>query len=254
MRNTFLLFFLTPLSIVAQAIDWDHTIITEDYSIYTSKNDPAILQIHPYLDQGIDFVTQFLRVKFKKKVNVYLFPDRDLMDQQWQQAWGYPGFKSECWMVGSGLESRLDLLSPTVWSEQACEHDPNDTLEIKRLIIHELTHVLHSDCNRSSAFDNIDNIDWFVEGLATYVSGQLDKERISRMIAYIKETGGPTELSQFWAGEHKYGLSGSLVAYIDTAYGRKILSQLLEFNKLADILQTLSLTEAELIEQWKKSL
>lgn len=223
----------------------------EGYTLHHDAADSQAVPIQEYTEMGIRELERFFGKKFKNHVNVYLFKSREELDKQWQNAWGIPGFKSECWMVGSGLASRLDLLSPVAWKEQACEHDPNDKVEIKRLVYHELTHVLHSDYNRSGEFDNINNIDWFVEGVATYSSGQLDAERYGDMIQYVKQTGGPGALSEFWKGQHKYGLSGSMVSYIDKTYGRALLSQLLEYNDVKDILSDLKITEKQLIVEWK---
>lgn len=224
------------------------------FSIYYNTEDSSATQIREYVEEGIGDIEKFFGLKFKNPVEVYLFRTREQLDKQWQTAWGMPGFKSQCWMVGSGLASRLDLLSPSAWKEQACEHDPEDQVEIKRLVFHELTHVLHSDYNRSREFDNINNIDWFVEGLATYASGQLDAERFDDMVGYVKETGGPGQLSEFWKGQHKYGLSGSIVSYIDKTYGRTLLSKLVEYNDVKDILSSLKLTEEELIRAWKEQV
>ena len=57
--------------------------------------------------------------------------------------WNLPDFQSECWMIGSGMAHRLDFLSPRVWKTQACEHDPDDEVEIRQLLTHELVHVYH---------------------------------------------------------------------------------------------------------------
>ncbi len=226
----------------------------DGYTLYFDKGDGSQPNVQNYLNSGIKGISAFFNKEFKKEIDVHLFHTRKKLDAQWQKDWGMPGFKSECWMVGSGIASRLDLLSPSVWKKEACEHDPEDQVEIKRLVFHELTHVLHSDYNRSPNFDDIDNIDWFVEGLATYASGQLDEDRFNPMAKYVIETGGPKQLSEFWKGEHRYGLSGSIVAYIDKTYGRRTLSELMEFNHLVDILNRLNLSEVELIEAWKGSV
>ena len=224
------------------------------YSLHFDKSDPSVNMINNYVEQGLDIVSSFFNKEFKNPVHVYLMPSRDALDTQWQKAWNMPSFKSQCWMVGSGVESRLDLLSPAVWGTQACEHDPNDEEEIRKLIYHELTHVLHSDYNISPSFTDINNIDWFVEGLATYVSGQLDPERLLAVIDHVRNTGGPTKLSMFWKGEHKYGLSGSMIYHIDSKYGRETVSELLRYNDVDDILEILNTTEQELIDDWRKTL
>lgn len=51
----------------------------------------------------------------------------------------------------------------------------------QQLITHELVHVYHGQLNASPDFSNVEGIDWFVEGLATYASGQCDSLRISEI-------------------------------------------------------------------------
>lgn len=254
MKRLYFLFAVLPLMSFAQDATLTSRLSGEGYTLHYDATDTQAVRIQAYAGMGIKELEGFFGKKFKNQVNIYLFKTREQLDKQWQNAWGIPGFKSECWMVGSGLASRLDLLSPAAWKEQACEHDPNDQVEIKRLVYHELTHVLHSDFNRSREFDDINNIDWFVEGLATYASGQLDEGRYGDMAQYVKQTGGPGALSEFWKGQHKYGLSGSIVSYIDRVYGRALLSRLLEYNDVKDILSDLKLTEEQLIEAWKASV
>jgi hypothetical protein len=43
------------------------------------------------------------------------------MKLTWQKDWNEPRFKSECWMVASGVASKLDVISPKSWDKQACD-------------------------------------------------------------------------------------------------------------------------------------
>lgn len=61
----------------------------------------------------------------------------------------------------------------------------------------------------------------------------------------------PTVLDNFWKGKIRYGLSGSVIMFLDKTYGRKKLLELLPFNKKTDILSHLTITEEELISRWK---
>lgn len=254
-RILVLLIFVYPSASNAQLLDTINSIIEkEGYNIYYSYGDPAVNQIRKYVASGLKQCTRSLNREFTGQVDVYLFPSRKMLDQQWQSAWNMPSFVSECWMVGSGVQSRLDLLSPSVWDSFACEHDPKNESEIKRLVHHELVHILHSDYNLSPSFEDINNIDWFVEGLATFISGQLDSERLIRTIKYVRETDGPNELSMLWKGNNRYGLAGSMIAYIDAKYGREMLSELMRYNDVNDILDKLEVTEEDLISRWKEAL
>jgi hypothetical protein len=60
----------------------------------------------------------------------------------------------------------------------------------------------------------------------------------------------PPSLDHFWEGKLKYGLSGSVVMYIDHKYGRGKLKELLPFSKKTEILHALNVTESKLLEDW----
>ena len=221
---------------------------------YNSVDKQQAEQIKHWLTLGQKDLEGFFNKGFKKGFDVYIFSARDSLDKQWQKDWNMPNFKSQCWMVASGIAHRLDILSPRIWKSQACEHDNKDTIATNKLIIHELVHVFHGQNNPSPTFENIENIDWFVEGIAVYVSRQLSDGRYKRMKKYILEEGGPSKLADIWKGEHKYGLAGSIVKFIDKKYGRDILIKLISFTKATEILTILNISEEELIREWKQSL
>ena len=64
----------------------------------------------------------------------------------------------------------------------------------------------------------------------------------------------PATLDYFWKGQEKYGLSGSMVAFIDKKYGRERLFELLKLTNKHDVLKSLALSEDQLIRNWKESL
>lgn len=213
--------------------------------------DPQLIQ---QVKDGMEMAESFFELPFNTKIEIHVFADRSSLDKQWQQAWGVPDFQSECWMVASGAAGRFDILSPKTWSASACEHDATDLPAVQKLITHELVHILHGAYNPHPGFEAAQGIDWFIEGLATYASGQLDKDRISRLKKSLFNGEIPDTLSLFWTGPNKYGLSGSLVAYIDKKYGREQLIELLPLNTLDEVLKALNTTENELIQNWKQSL
>ncbi len=220
---------------------------------YDAIDQEQATQIVHWLDQGQKDIHQFFGSDFKQDFDVYLFSERDSLDKQWQKDWNMPDFKSQCWMVASGIAHRLDILSPRIWETQACEHNSKDTITTQKLIIHELVHVFHGQHNPSPTFEHVENIDWLVEGLAVYASGQLDEERYERAKTFMQTEEGPDKLANIWKGEHKYGLAGTLAKFIDDTYGRKALIQLISLTKADDVLQTLAITEEELIKRWKQS-
>jgi len=203
------------------------------------------------IDSGIRSVNSFFGTGFKNEFDVHIYPHRNLLDSTWSKDWKIKDFKSECWMVASGIATKIDMISPKNWDKESCEHTYSDSLNTQRLIIHELVHVYHGQFNISPDFSDVENIDWFVEGLATYVSGQCDQERIAKIRAAVLGNNVPDSLRKFWTGNLRYGLSGSMVMYIDYKYGKSMLISLLKYNKVSDILTVLNTTETEMIKGWK---
>lgn len=154
-------------------------------------------------------------------------------------------------MVASGVADKLDIISPKLWDTQSCEHIYSETTHTQQLITHELVHVFHGQQNVSSDFSNVEGIDWFVEGLATYASGQCDTQRITDVKKAISNNKIPKNLDNFWSGKIKYGLSGSVVMFMDNKYGRTKIIELLPFNKKSEILSALKTTESELLLEWQ---
>jgi hypothetical protein len=202
------------------------------------------------LENGIQKTISFFHSLFKKNFNVFVHPDRQSLDSTWSKDWQMPEFKSECWMVASGVANRLDIISPKSWESQSCEHNYSDKTRTQQLVTHEIVHVFHGQINKSPDFNDANGIEWFVEGLATFASGQCNNERIAEIKTAIKENKIPGNLGEFWTGKIRYGLSGSVVMYIDHQYGRNKLKELLPLNKNSEILSLLHTSEPELIAAW----
>ena len=107
--------------------------------------------------------------------------------------------------------------------------------------------------NAEHTFKYIEKLDWLAEGVATFVSGQLDAKRSQRIKHLINENKVPSTLDNFWKGQEKYGLSGSMVAYIDNKYGRNELFELLKQTNKELVLKSLDVSETQLLADWKNS-
>jgi hypothetical protein len=224
----------------------------QGYSIqYKTVDKNNIKEYNKLVKNGILVVQNFFNSPFNKNFNVVIHPNRHSLDSTWQKDWNMPNFKSECWMVASGTAFKLNIISPKLWDLESCEHKYSETKNTQQLITHELVHVYHGQLNASPDFSKTEGIDWFVEGLATYASGQCDSLRISKIKEAISNKKIPERLDDFWTGNLKYGLSGSVVMFIDKKYGREMLRKLLPFNKKTDILITLNITESELLLEWR---
>lgn len=219
---------------------------------YTQQDETACAAYISLLNQGRKDVEAFFNKAYRADFVVKIHPNRQSMDQQWQTDWKMPDFKSECWMVASGVATKLDLLSPVKWKEEACEHAYEDKEKTQKLLTHEMVHVFHGQWNKSPDFSETVQLDWWVEGLATYASGQCDQQRIGDVKKALTENKAPITIDKFWSGKNRYGLSGSIVMYIDQKYGRAKLMELLPLTKKTELLDSLKISEDQLLADWKK--
>ena len=219
---------------------------------YYPVDKPEVKEYATLIDNGLLSVHSFFDGHLKHNFEVNIHPNRQSLDSLWQLDWKMPSFKSECWMVTSGVANKLDMISPKHWDRESCEHLYSEKQKTQNLITHELVHVYHGQNNVSPDFSDVSGIDWFVEGLATYASGQCDSATIIEIKKAIHENKYPAGLDDFWAGRLRYGLSGSIVLFIDRKYGREKLKELLIFNKKKDILDSLHISEQELLAEWKE--
>lgn len=218
---------------------------------YQAADQENLSEYQGQIESGIRFVQAFFGHTYSRQFDIYIHPNRNSLDSTWQKDWNMPAFKSECWMVASGVAAKLDMIAPRQWDKLSCEHHYADKDKTQQLITHELVHVYHGQHNGSPDFSAVEGIDWLVEGLATYASGQCDPSRISGVKKRVAEHQVPAGLDDFWKGNDKYGLSGTLVMYIDHQYGRQKLISLLPFTNKAAVLATLGITESTLLAGWQ---
>src|SRR5262249_17759163 len=119
------------------------------------------------------------------------------------------------------------------------------------IITHELTHVFHGKHNQPHDFTGMDEAGWFVEGLAVLVAGQLDAGHAGDARAALAANAAPAALANAWSGRYRYGVSGSMVRYIDVTYGRRTLLELLAATSNHQILDRLHLSETEFLNRWR---
>lgn len=221
----------------------------ETFHISASGVDPAtVAAVRSDLAWAEARITERLG-RFPDTAAVEIYPDRDSFSAGLREAWGIP--ETACWMVGAADDHNLYLLSPGTWGEEACEHDPSDAEHRRLLIAHEAVHVYHGQVNPSEDIGLLEEIGWFVEGLATWASGQLDSEHAGRAAEALADGEGPERLADAWSGPYRYGVAGSLVAYIDDRWGRETLVAALEVTTEAELLALLGTTEAGLLAGWR---
>ena len=210
--------------------------------------EPVVAAIRADLEWAEERIAATLG-PFRDTVSVQIFPGREGFTDALRVAWGIP--ETACWMVGAADDHSLYLLSPGVWEAEACEHDPADSKHRRLLVTHEAVHVYHGQVNPSDDVGLLEDIGWFVEGLATYVSGQLEVSHAGRATEALASGEGPERLADAWSGPYRYGVAGSLVAYVDERWGRETLRAALEVTTQDEMLALLGTTEAELLADWE---
>src|SRR5690349_5455128 len=107
-------------------------------------------ELEPVLRAGVREVERWFGAPFQAPFRVTIHPDRAAFDASFPPEWGIA--HTDCWMVASGVAGGVQVLSPRVWKEQACEHDPADARHVSELLAHELVHVYHGQHNPSPDF------------------------------------------------------------------------------------------------------
>jgi hypothetical protein len=202
-------------------------------------------------ESGLLSVEHFFQRPLPHALEVFLFPSRNSADEYWKVLFRDQNFASSCWMVATGVASRLAMLSTTAWPKEACDHDFTDQVEVQRLITHELVHSYHGQHNPFPEFDGLDSIGWFIEGLAVLVSGQLDAKRVQEAKTALAHKA-PASLGEVWSGKHRYGLAGTLVKFVLARRGLGGARQLLAYTRAEQFLSDLGLSESELLERWRQ--
>lgn len=221
----------------------------ETFQIRASRVSESVLSaVRADLAWAEDRISEALG-PFPDTVSVQIFAHREGFTAALREAWGIP--ETACWMVGAADDHSLFLLSPGVWKTEACEHEPEDETHRRLLITHEAVHVYHGQINPSEDIGLLEDIGWFVEGLATYVSGQLEASHAGRAAEAVASGNGPERLADAWSGPYRYGVAGSLVAYVDERWGREKLRAALEVTTQEELLAQLGTTEEALLADWE---
>jgi len=61
----------------------------------------------------------------------------------------------------------------------------------------------------------------------------------------------PWSLDKAWTGRYRYGVSGSLVAFVEHELGRARLTELLGATSGDELLALIGMSEEELLERWR---
>jgi hypothetical protein len=127
-----------------------------------------------------------------------------------------------------------------------------DALHLRNLITHELVHVFHGQHNPSRDFVGLDDLGWFLEGLATCASGQLREGHMGEAREAVELGRTPKRLSAAWSGKYRYGGSASLVEFLDLTFGREVLCGMLAGTDQQALPAPTGLAEDELRAAWER--
>jgi len=213
-------------------------------------SDPAdVADLEPLLRAGMTAVSAALGRPWVEPLTATIVPDRQAFTASFPPEYGLT--ETQCWMVAWAVADRLTVLSPRAWRTEACEHDPDDRESLTLLLRHELVHALHGQHNPTRDFTGMEEeLGWFCEGLATFASGQLEQEHAGDARQALAAGVGPTQLAAAWSGRYRYGVCGSLVAYLDQRCGAAKLREMHAATTLPQLLAIAGLSEQELLAAW----
>lgn len=202
------------------------------------------------LAEGRRAIESYFGVPFRAGASVEIFSSRAEFTAAFPPEWGMT--ETACWMVAAGVADRLLVLSPRDWATEACEHDAQDAQHVRDILVHELVHVFHGQHNPTGDFTGAEEVGWFAEGLAVHVSGQLRHGHLAEPRQAVELGLAPKRLADAWSGKYRYGVCGSLVAYLDATLGRDAIRKLLAVTRQAELLAIAGQTESELLEGWQR--
>lgn len=232
-----------------EGIDWITT-AGPGFTLATAEQDRALIpELLAWGSSGRADVEAFFGRSFRSHFVVRVFPDRASLVAYWVGVWHAPSLDDGCGAVAAARGREITYLSPAAWPTDACGLDAGSN-QGAVILTHELVHVLHEHWNPRLG-EVAHAIPWFVEGLAVYASGQLRRDYAGRVKAAVVTGQAPTSLEDFWMDSLRYGLAGSMVAYLDIRLGRRGLDRLLTALTLTDILTAVGGSKADLLVGWR---
>ena len=218
----------------------------------TPADEAERLRLAGILESGARRIEQFFGASFPEPIRVEVLPDRASFTAWFPEEWGMG--ETACWMVAAGVADGMALLSPRVWEEEACEHDPADPTHVRDLVVHELVHVYHGQHNPTRDFAGAESVGWFAEGLATYASGQLESGHRARAREAVAAGHVPARLEEAWSGPYRYGVAGTLVEWLDARVGREVLFAMLAVTDTRELVALAGADEESILRSWREGL
>lgn len=213
---------------------------------YADRDAALVASITPVVESELARVTGFLGVDRQQLLQLVVWPDRPRFTDRFRALFRET---PQCWVIAFGLASGIDMLPPRLWE---CGHPAGSTEFLRLLLAHELTHVVHArqpGFGYGNGYGN--DMGWFLEGLAVYVSGQHNAQYAGVAQARFAQGFVPSSLPALINDGAGYALAGDVVRFIDASWGRETLRSLTRVSSTPTILAMLDETEANLLERWR---
>jgi hypothetical protein len=208
---------------------------------YAEADAALVTAIAPVVATEAGRMTEFLGLALARPYGVTVSPDASTFDSRFRIAFG---FVPQCWVIATASAAGIELLSPRAWR---CGHDPSSTEHLRRVLAHELVHVIHAQQPETG----YPFLRWFQEGLASYASGQLDAEYRGQAQARFSQGYVPTSLEAMMNDSAAYGLAADLICYIDRIWGRSALRAMTRAPNTTAAVAMINESEASLIARWR---
>ena len=228
---SFLLVML--LSAGCQTVRPDNVVLDCPVAIsgYTDTND--LSDFIEFVDQKTFAIINKYNPSFHKQVKVILYPSVEALHEAQRRK------NAPDWSVGSA-RSNGDIWMVNPYCSSVHDYD-----EMKKILIHEYTHVVISSINKSIPI-------WLNEGIACY---EADQNKDAETVDYIKRQAEAGLIPNYWEidKDHSTGnvyiYARSIVEYIKDQYS---LESLKRFILCTDTKKVFGISRKEFQEGWKK--
>ena len=86
--------------------------------VYDARDSLNVAEMANLMENAIETIQAFLGVLPERAIDLWLPVSREAFTGILNEAWGIP--ETACWMVGTAVDERLVLLSPSTWETDAC--------------------------------------------------------------------------------------------------------------------------------------
>lgn len=205
-----------------------------------------------FLQEALVFLSRYFGLKKPfSLIRVALAPSRSQYDQLVANFLGVKAkIPSVPQRIAQTQETKMVFLSPTAYKDDSSYKFKPD--EYRRLVFHELVHVFEEYL--SADMEAVPC--WWGEGLAVYLSGQgkYEDEFRQPVLRGIRERNIPTFQSIQASRKQSYRWGGTIVAFIEKTYGKKMILKIAKKGNNKNILKIINEDLKDFEKKWKNML